>query len=43
MVEIIDGTKVSGELKHSLKPRIQSLLEQNIRPGLGVILVGDNI
>ena len=43
MVEIIDGTKVSGELKHSLKPRVQSLLEQNIRPGLGVILVGDNI
>ena len=43
MVEIIDGTKVSDELKLSLKPRIQSLLEQNIRPGLGVILIGDNI
>ena len=43
MVKIINGTNISNELKESLKPRINHLLEKNIRPGLGVILVGDNI
>ena len=43
MTEILDGIKVSNQIKNELKSRIQSLINKKIRPGLGVILIGDNI
>lgn len=39
---IIDGKKVSQEIREELKPRIQSLTQQGLKPGLAVILVGDD-
>ncbi len=37
---LLDGKKVSEEIQLSLKDRINSLVERNITPGLGVIIVG---
>ena len=41
MKGILDGKKLSEEIQDKLKPRINTLLENNKRPGLGVILVGN--
>ena len=38
---LLDGKKVSEEIQLSLKCRVDSLVEQNITPGLGVVLVGN--
>lgn len=42
MVQIIDGKKISDEIREELKIEIQSLKEKGIIPNLSVILVGDN-
>jgi methylenetetrahydrofolate dehydrogenase (NADP+) / methenyltetrahydrofolate cyclohydrolase len=39
---IIDGKKISDELKEELRKEILSLKAEGIEPGLAVILVGDN-
>ncbi|KQU52404.1 bifunctional 5,10-methylene-tetrahydrofolate dehydrogenase/5,10-methylene-tetrahydrofolate cyclohydrolase [Rhodococcus sp. Leaf278] len=38
----IDGTAVSAIVKDDLRHRVDLLLQQGIRPGLGTILVGDD-
>jgi len=40
---IIDGKRVSDEVSHTLRPRIEELRKSNIIPGLGVIIVGNKI
>jgi 5,10-methylene-tetrahydrofolate dehydrogenase/methenyl tetrahydrofolate cyclohydrolase len=40
---IIDGKAISKTIRDSLVPRIMKLKENNIIPGLGIILVGDRI
>ena len=42
-MKLLDGKKVSNKIKDELKPRINLLIQINNRPGLGIILVGDNI
>ena len=37
---LLDGKKISEEIQLSLKDRINSLVEKNDTPGLGVVLVG---
>jgi len=39
---IIDGKKVSSELKAALAQEVQQLTEAGVRPGLAVILVGED-
>ncbi len=39
---IIDGKKVSKEVREELKPRVQNLIKQGLKPGLAVVLVGDD-
>ena len=39
---IMDGKKVSKDIREELKPRVKSLLQRGFQPGLAVILVGDN-
>jgi methylenetetrahydrofolate dehydrogenase (NADP+)/methenyltetrahydrofolate cyclohydrolase len=43
MDNILDGSKVSCEIKDKLKIKVDKLKEVNVTPGLSVILVGDNI
>ena len=38
--KILDGKKISNEIKQELKDRICKLKETNIIPGLAIILVG---
>ncbi|AFZ82762.1 bifunctional methylenetetrahydrofolate dehydrogenase/methenyltetrahydrofolate cyclohydrolase FolD [Candidatus Kinetoplastidibacterium crithidiae] len=40
--KIIDGLKLSKEIRSNLKIRVDNLCSKNIVPGLAVILVGDN-
>ncbi len=40
--EIIDGKKISDDIKSELKAEIEQLKNQGIIPGLAAILVGDN-
>ena len=39
---LLDGKKLANEINSSLKSRIQNLHENNIFPGLGILLIGDN-
>jgi methylenetetrahydrofolate dehydrogenase (NADP+)/methenyltetrahydrofolate cyclohydrolase len=39
---IIDGKKISSEIKDSLKEKIESLKQKRKVPGLAAVLVGDN-
>jgi methylenetetrahydrofolate dehydrogenase (NADP+)/methenyltetrahydrofolate cyclohydrolase len=40
--EIIDGKKISDDIKSELKKELEQLKRQNIVPGLAAVLVGDN-
>jgi len=40
--KIIDGKQVAADMRTELKAEVAKLKEQNIVPGLGVILVGDD-
>jgi len=40
--KIIDGTALSARIRAQLKIRVARLVERDCRPGLGVILAGDN-
>jgi methylenetetrahydrofolate dehydrogenase (NADP+)/methenyltetrahydrofolate cyclohydrolase len=40
--EIIDGKKISSEIKEDLKQRIENLKGRGKTPGLAAVLVGDN-
>ena len=40
--ELIDGKKISEQIKAELKDEIDSLRQQGIVPGLAAVLVGDN-
>ena len=40
--EIIDGKKISSEIKESLKEKIENLKKREQVPGLAAVLVGDN-
>lgn len=40
--EIIDGKKIAADMRQQLKQEVRELKTENIIPGLGVILVGDN-
>ncbi len=42
MGQIIDGRKISGEIKTELKSEIEKLKEKNVTPGLAGVLVGDD-
>ena len=42
MAEIIDGKKISSEIKDELKPEIENLKAKGITPGLAGVLVGDD-
>jgi methylenetetrahydrofolate dehydrogenase (NADP+)/methenyltetrahydrofolate cyclohydrolase len=39
---IIDGKQVAAEMREELKAQVAELAKQGVRPGLGVVLVGDN-
>lgn len=39
---LLDGKIISQSVVESLKPRVQTLVEQGVTPGLAVILVGDD-
>ncbi|MGB7062457.1 MAG: bifunctional methylenetetrahydrofolate dehydrogenase/methenyltetrahydrofolate cyclohydrolase FolD [Candidatus Zixiibacteriota bacterium] len=41
-VEIIDGKKISSEIKEGLKKKIEELKVRGRTPGLAAVLVGDN-
>ena len=43
MATIIDGKKVSSDIKAECKNRADALKEKGIEPALAVILVGDNL
>jgi methylenetetrahydrofolate dehydrogenase (NADP+)/methenyltetrahydrofolate cyclohydrolase len=40
--EIIDGKKISSEIKEDLKGKLEDLKKKGVVPGLAAILVGDN-
>ena len=40
--QIIDGKRISSEIKEELKVKIEELKKKGVRPGLSAILVGDN-
>ena len=40
--EIIDGKRISAEIKEGLKDKIIRLKERGKVPGLAAVLVGDN-
>jgi len=40
--QIIDGKKVASDIRENLKKEVEHLATKGIRPGLAVILVGDN-
>ena len=40
--KLINGKEISGEIRENLKEEVALLQEQGIKPGLAVILVGDN-
>ena len=40
--QIIDGKALSKQLRVGFRARVEKLVEQGVRPGLAVILVGDN-
>ena len=40
--EVVDGKLVSQKLRTQMKDRVNSLMLKDIKPGLAVILVGDN-
>ena len=42
-MNILDGKKVSQIVKKELEPKILELKKKNIIPGLGIIIVGNNI
>jgi methylenetetrahydrofolate dehydrogenase (NADP+)/methenyltetrahydrofolate cyclohydrolase len=42
MAQIIDGKKISAEIKAELKTEIDRLKKDGITPGLAGVLVGDN-
>ena len=39
---LLDGEKLANEINSSLKSKIKNLHENNIFPGLGIILIGNN-
>jgi methylenetetrahydrofolate dehydrogenase (NADP+)/methenyltetrahydrofolate cyclohydrolase len=39
---LIDGTALAAEVRASVKPAVERLAQRGMRPGLAVILVGDN-
>ena len=39
---IIDGKAIASATQDEIKARVDQLVEQGVRPGLAVILVGDN-
>jgi methylenetetrahydrofolate dehydrogenase (NADP+)/methenyltetrahydrofolate cyclohydrolase len=40
--QLIDGKKVSLDIRNGLKPRVQALVARGVRPGLSVTLVGED-
>jgi methylenetetrahydrofolate dehydrogenase (NADP+)/methenyltetrahydrofolate cyclohydrolase len=40
--QIIDGKAISKRLRVGFRTRVEKLVEQGVRPGLAVIIVGDN-
>jgi methylenetetrahydrofolate dehydrogenase (NADP+)/methenyltetrahydrofolate cyclohydrolase len=40
--EIIDGKKISSEIKENLKGKLENLKKKGVVPGLAAVLVGDN-
>lgn len=40
--QLIDGKALSKRLREAFRLRVESLVEQGIKPGLAVVLVGDN-
>lgn len=40
--KLLDGKALSNTMRDELKVRVQALAEQGIKPGLGVLLVGDD-
>ncbi|OVE79922.1 bifunctional 5,10-methylene-tetrahydrofolate dehydrogenase/5,10-methylene-tetrahydrofolate cyclohydrolase [bacterium I07] len=42
MADLIDGRKISKEIREEIKTEVQSLKEQGVVPHLTVVLVGDN-
>lgn len=42
MATILDGKALSAEIRDELKTKVDALVESGIKPGLGVVLVGDD-
>jgi methylenetetrahydrofolate dehydrogenase (NADP+)/methenyltetrahydrofolate cyclohydrolase len=42
MAQLLDGKKVSLDIRNSLKARVQALAAKGVRPGLSVTLVGED-
>ena len=40
--KIIDGVALSKRLRAELAPRVKALSNRGVKPGLGVVLVGEN-
>jgi methylenetetrahydrofolate dehydrogenase (NADP+) / methenyltetrahydrofolate cyclohydrolase len=40
--EIIDGTAIGRTMRHELAPRIAALASRDVKPGLAVVLVGED-
>lgn len=40
--EIIDGKRISSEIKENLKGKLENLKKRGVVPGLAAVLVGDN-
>ena len=40
--QLLDGTAISKKLRMHLKPRVDALARQDVRPGLAVVVVGDD-
>ena len=41
-MKLLDGQELSNKIIENLKLKVNNLKQNNIIPGLGVVLVGDN-
>jgi methylenetetrahydrofolate dehydrogenase (NADP+) / methenyltetrahydrofolate cyclohydrolase len=40
--EIIDGNAIAAQIRHDLMPEVEALTSRGVKPGLAVVLVGDD-
>ena len=42
MAEVIDGKRIAAEIRGEVKQAVDELVSKGVRPGLSVVLVGEN-